>query len=252
MGKMTNAFEDVVACYIKNDAKLAQKMEFVKEYHFEIIKELFKENHKINTTIDLIFLNLSGFFVSNKNLKYDYVYDQIVSYAEILSSTIISAYFKQIGIENTLLDARKLIVTDTNYRNAKVDWEKTSQNIKNTILDTQLYIVQGFIAGASETQTTTLGREGSDYSAAIIAHCLQAKSVSIWKDVPGVLNADPRFFKETCLLHQISYSEVLEMAFYGASVIHPKTIKPLENKGIPLYVRSFIDPKSVGTVIKKE
>ena len=251
MGKMTNAFEDVVESYIKKEAVLAQKIAFVREYHFNIIKELFEENHEVNTTIDLIFLNLSSFFTTNKNLKYDYVYDQIVSFAEILSTTIISAYFKQIGIENTLLDARKLIVTNTNYRNAKVNWEKTYLNINNTISDKQLYITQGFIAGASATKTTTLGREGSDYSAAIIAHCLNAKSLSIWKDVPGVLNADPRYFESTTLLNQISYSEALEMAFYGASVIHPKTIKPLENKNIPLHVRSFIDLDEVGTVIKK-
>lgn len=251
MGKMTNAFEDIVKSYVEDDVKLAQKIVFVKDYHFNIVRELFEENHNINTTIDLIFLSLSSFFTNNKNLKYDYVYDQIVSYAEILSTTIISAYFKQIGIENSLLDAKELIVTDANYRNAKVDWKKTNVNIKNTVIGKELYITQGFIAATTGTQTTTLGREGSDYSAAIMAHCLNAENVTIWKDVPGVLNADPRFFKSTILLNQISYSEALEMAFYGASVIHPKTIKPLENKNIPLYVRSFINPNSVGTVIKK-
>jgi aspartate kinase len=177
------------------------------------------------------------------------VYDQIVGYGELISTKILSNYLNKTGIDNIWIDVRELLITDNNYRNAKVDWDLSCQNINSTIQGNTLYITQGFIAGTAKKTSTTLGREGSDYSAAIFGYCLQADSLTIWKDVPGVYNADPRFFKQKKLLNQISYKEALEMAFYGASVIHPKTIKPLENRNIPLFVRSFAKPNNNGTII---
>jgi aspartate kinase len=174
-----------------------------------------------------------------------------VSYGELISTKIVSNYLSKNGNENTWLDARQLIHTDFQYRTANVDWTTTCQNINNAISKEKIYITQGFIGGATNDTYTTLGREGSDYTAAIFSYCLNAKSMTIWKDVPGVLNADPRFFKDTTLLEKISYREALEMAFYGATVIHPKTIKPLENKGISLFVRSFLHPELKGTEIAK-
>jgi len=252
MGKMTNAFESLILSYIKKDAEFATKLEAIKTFHFAIINDLFPKKHAIIKVIELFFVTISHFFKDNKNTNYDYIYDQVVSYAELMSTKIVSSYLNEVGIKNNWLDARELIHTDANYRNATVDWSATNKSIINLVAKGNLNITQGFIARSSKQTTTTLGREGSDYSAAILAYCLSAESLTIWKDVPGVLNADPRFFTETILLNQISYSEALEMAFYGASVIHPKTIKPLENKSIPLFVRSFVDRLSTGTVIKKD
>lgn len=251
MGKMTNAFEEVVHCYHTNSDELNQKLDSIKDFHTAILVELFENTHPIYREIDLLFLELSNFFIQNNKTNYDYLYDQLVVYGEILSTKTLSAYLNSVGISNKWLDARKLIKTDSNYRSANVDWEATCQNIQQKVNKDQLCITQGFIGGTSETQSTTLGREGSDFSAAIFTYCLDAKSLTIWKDVPGVLTADPRHFEKTELLHQISYREALEMAFYGASVIHPKTIKPLENKNIPLFVKSFMNPAAKGTKITK-
>lgn len=251
MGKMTNAFESMILSYLGNKSDLSTKIKTIEKFHKTILNDLFEKEHEIYTRINMFFGEIAHFFIHNKNKNYDYVYDQIISYGELMSTTIVSAYFSEIGIVNKWIDARKLIRTDTTYRNSKVDWKETSIQIQKEIKDNIHYITQGFIAGASDNVTTTLGREGSDYSAAILAYCLDAESLTIWKDVAGVLNADPRYFSKTTLLNQISYSETLEMAFFGASVIHPKTIKPLENKEIPLYVRSFIDTSVKGTTIKK-
>ncbi len=249
MGKMTNAFEEIVKTYLSGDSKLETAIKFVREFHSTVIDELFDTNHKIYNEIDWLFLEMNQFFIKNKNFNYDYVYDQIVGYGELISTKILSNYLNKTGIDNIWVDVRELLITDNNYRNAKVDWDLSCQNINSTIQGNTLYITQGFIAGTAKKTSTTLGREGSDYSAAIFGYCLQADSLTIWKDVPGVYNADPRFFKQKKLLNQISYKEALEMAFYGASVIHPKTIKPLENRNIPLFVRSFAKPNNNGTII---
>ena len=250
MGKMTNAFEAVANSFYYKKPDLKEKLDFVIAFHQTIIDNLFDENHLINNEIEFIFGELSGFMSINNNPNYNFVYDQIVGFGEYLSTKIVSAYLTEINLKNTWIDVRYLIKTDATYRDAKVDWKLTEENIQNKIKKKTLYITQGFLGG-NENNTTTLGREGSDYTAGIFAYCLNAESVTIWKDVDGVLNADPRVFKETQLLKQISYSETIEMAFYGASVIHPKTIQPLEKKEIPLHVRSFINLKNNGTKVSK-
>ncbi len=252
MGKMTNAFEDVVNAYLYNTKILATKIDIVRTYHYTILNDLFKnESHQVYTEINQLFLLLSGFFIQNKNKEYNYVYDQIVSLAEQMATKIISAYLLENGIDNHWIDIRDYIKTNSDYREAKVDWTATEKNIKALENTKKLQITQGFIGSDSNNNTTTLGREGSDYTAAIFAYCLNANSVSIFKDVAGVLNADPNTFKNTVLLSQISYREAIEMAFYGASVIHPKTLQPLQRKEIPLYVKSFNAPKENGTTVGK-
>ncbi|WP_298262930.1 aspartate kinase [uncultured Lutibacter sp.] len=251
MGKMTNAFEKIVTAYYQKSKDLNQHINYTKNYHLTITTELFNsKKHLIDTEIETLFGHLSGFLITNKSTDYNYIYDQIVGFGELLSTKIISFYLNENNIPNNWIDVRDFIKTDANYRDAKVDWEKTITTIQR--LDkNKLFITQGFLGQSSNKNTTTLGREGSDYSAAIFAYCLNAQSLTIWKDVEGVLNADPRYFENTQLLEQISYNEAIEMAFYGASVIHPKTLKPLENKNIPLYVRSFDNLKNVGTTVSK-
>ena len=197
-----------------------------------------------------LFGQLSGFLLQNKNKDYNFIYDQIIGFGELLSTKIVSSYLNLVGIKNTWIDVRNYIETDATYRDAYVNWEKSKQQIEALNTET-LLISQGFLGRSANGNTTSLGREGSDFTAAIFAHCLNAESVTIWKDVDGVLNADPRYFETTQLLQQIPYDEAIEMAFYGASVIHPKTLKPLENKDIPLYVRSFFNLNSKGTVVGK-
>ena len=250
MGKMTNAFENIVNSYVNNDQeKLTESIDFTINYHTKIISDLFQDEHEIHQNITILFGEMIHFLAKNIAKEYDYLYDQIVCYGELLSTTIVSEYLTDIGVTNTWKDVRKLVITDALHRDATLNWLETEQLIKTQIDSSKLTIVQGFIGGNSNGNTTTLGREGSDYTAAIFAYCLDAKNVTIWKDVLGVLNADPREFKETQLLNQISYEETIEMAFYGASVIHPKTIKPIQNKQIPLYVRSFNDLNSPGTKV---
>ena len=250
MGKMTNAFENIVNSYVNNDQeKLTESIDFTINYHTKIINDLFQDEHEIHQNITILFGEMIHFLAKNIAKEYDYLYDQIVCYGELLSTTIVSEYLTDIGVTNTWKDVRKLVITDAVYRDATLNWLETEQLIKTQIDSSKLTIVQGFIGGNSNGNTTTLGREGSDYTAGVFAYCLDAKNVTIWKDVLGVLNADPREFKETQLLNQISYEETIEMAFYGASVIHPKTIKPIQNKQIPLYVRSFNDLNSPGTKV---
>ena len=250
MGKMTNAFENIVNSYVNNDQeKLTESIDFTINYHTKIINDLFQDEHEIHQNITILFGEMIHFLAKNIAKEYDYLYDQIVCYGELLSTTIVSEYLTDIGVTNTWKDVRKLVITDAVYRDATLNWLETEQLIKTQIDSSKLTIVQGFIGGHSNGNTTTLGREGSDYTAGVFAYCLDAKNVTIWKDVLGVLNADPREFKETQLLNHISYEETIEMAFYGASVIHPKTIKPIQNKQIPLYVRSFNDLNSPGTKV---
>ena len=252
MGKMTNAFENIVNSYVNNDQeKLVESIDFTINYHTKIISDLFQDEHEIHQNVTILFGQMIHFLADNIAKEYDYLYDQIVCYGELLSSTIVSEYLNDIGVDNTWKDVRKILITDAVYRDASLNWLETEQLIKTQIDSSKLTIVQGFIGGNSNGNTTTLGREGSDYTAGIFAYCIDAKNVTIWKDVLGVLNADPREFKETQLLNQISYEETIEMAFYGASVIHPKTIKPIQNKQIPLYVRSFNDLNSPGTKVSR-
>lgn len=248
MGKMTNAFEQVIDSYFYKKDTLEEAVSFVHNFHTEMLNELFSKNSEIYNKVTLLFGELSGFMVQNTSTNYNYVYDQIICFGELLSTTIVSEYLKELGVENNWLDVREYIKTDATYRDAKVNWKTTEKTIKQHVNTSVLNITQGFLGG-NDNETTTLGREGSDYTAGIFAYCLNAKSVTIWKDVEGVLNADPRVFLETELLRNISYTEAIEMAFYGASVIHPKTIQPLEQKNIPLYVRSFDDLEKTGTCV---
>ena len=252
MGKMTNAFEKMTDAYFNNDQeKLTESIDFTSNFHLKIINNLFAENHVIHQKINVLFGQLVRFLTQNKSRNYDYLYDQIVSYGELLSTTIVSDYLNEIKIYNNLVDVREIIITDAVFRDATVNWQETEKRIKTKVDFSKLTIVQGFIGGDLNGNTTTLGREGSDFTAGILAYCLDAESLTIWKDVLGVLNADPREFKEVQLLEHISYEETIEMAFYGASVIHPKTIKPIQNKKIPLIVRSFKNLNSPGTKVSE-
>ncbi len=252
MGKTTNALEAVVQAYFKDKEALTARIDEVKAFHYHIIRELFKdENHPVYWKVDGLFAELVSFLERNKSPKHSFVYDQVICFGELISTTIISLYLNDNGIKNTWTDVRNLIKTDSNYRDAAIDWEETQRNIRSGINKQLLNITQGFLGSDANFFTTTLGREGSDYTAAIFAYCLDAESVTIWKDVPGVLNADPRYFEHTELLHKIPYQEAIELAFYGASVIHPKTLQPLQQKEIPLYVRSFVDPTAKGSAVCK-
>jgi len=253
MGKTTNAFETVLDNYFNNRTKLQSSLQDVKKYHNAILLDLFdNENHEVFKKVGNLFIELDNFFLSNKSPDYNFVYDQVIGYGELVSTTIISCYLEEEGIKNNWLDVRELIKTDNFYRRANVNWDATQNKISKKVNTSILNITQGFLGSDSNNFTTTLGREGSDYTAAIFAYCLNAESVTIWKDVPGVLNADPRYFKNAELLHMISYREAIELAFYGASVIHPKTLQPLQRKEIPLHVKSFLNPKESGTVVGKE
>lgn len=252
MGKSTNALEVIVKNYFEKSPELQVSVQELKDYHSQIINDLFGEDiQQVEIDVLKLYTELEGFLGRNKSPDYSYVYDQIVSYGELLSTTIISNYLNYKGLNNQWLDVRTLIETDSTYRDATVDWAVTEKNISQTVNKNILNITQGFIGSDANNFTTTLGREGSDYTAAIFAYCLGAESVTIWKDVPGVMNADPRIFEDTILLNQISYREAIELAFYGATVIHPKTLQPLQKKEIPLYVKSFINPLLPGTQVSK-
>ena len=252
MGKTTNALEVVIKNYFDKSPELKASIQEVKKYHNQILLDLFEdEQHAVFAAVNRHFSDMENFLNINKSPNYNFVYDQIVSYGEILSTTILSYYFNYAGLKNEWVDVRNLIKTDTTYRDAIVDWELTQKTISKNIRKKVLNITQGFLGSDENNFTTTLGREGSDYSAAIFAYCLNAESVTIWKDVPGVLNADPRYFENAVLLNQISYREAIELAFYGASVIHPKTLQPLQRKEIPLYVKSFVNPLLPGTSVSK-
>lgn len=252
MGKMTNALELVVKNYVEQAKELAENLQEIKKYHNQIIIDLFEdENHSVFAEINNTFQELESFLQQNKSPNYNFIYDQVVSFGELISTKIISNYFNYRGLTNQWLDVRNYIKTDSNYRDAQVLWDDTFKNIQRGGTQKTLYITQGFLGSDEHNFTTTLGREGSDYTAAIFAYCLNAESVTIWKDVPGVLNADPRYFENAVLLQQISYKEAIELAFYGASVIHPKTLQPLQRKEIPLYVKSFLNPTEAGTKVFK-
>lgn len=259
MGKTTNLLEKLVPGSADGSSakQLCQQLE---EYHRDIAYALMPDNKDIQDKINALLTDLDHFCATLPAdvEHYNYNYDQVVSHGELLSTTIIADYLNSLGIKTLWADARQIIKTDTHYREGRVDWETTQEGIKNLELriknSYQVVLTQGFIGGTlhtphSPSSTTTLGREGSDYSAAILAYCLNAESVTIWKDVPGFLNADPKFFSDTVKINQIPYNEAIELAYYGASVIHPKTVKPIQNKNIPLYIRSFITPESEGSSI---
>lgn len=251
MGKTTNAFEVVIKNYFDKSPELQASVQEVKKYHNQILMDLFEdENNAVFGAVNAIFADLESFLQHNKSPNYNFVYDQVVSLGEVLSTTVVSHYFNSQGLKNQWIDVRELIKTDNTYRDAIVDWDLTQKNIKGLKKKT-LNITQGFLGSDENGFTTTLGREGSDYTAAIFAYCLNAENVTIWKDVPGVLNADPRYFENAILLNQISYREAIELAFYGATVIHPKTLQPLQKKEIPLFVKSFVNPLLPGTRVSK-
>ena len=252
MGKTTNALEQVVHSFFENKEQFPQNLQKVREDHHRIIEELFEsESAVISQKVNALFDGVLTFLDTTNAQEYSLVYDQVVSVGELVSTTIISHYMNKEGMENHWLDARECIKTDAYFRDANLYWTDTEAAIQQAVNGKSTLISQGFIGSAPNGLTTTLGREGSDYSAAIFAYALEADSVTIWKDVPGVLNGDPRKFSDTVLLHQISYREAIELAFYGASVIHPKTLQPLQRKEIPLYVKSFENPQNNGTAVSK-
>ena len=249
MGKTTNALEDLLNKSI-NSIDFQADLLNLKKNHWEICEELFDQKHPIFHQLEQIFKKVELCLSTKETRNYDFEYDQVVSYGEILSTIIVSEYLLHQSLNCLWMDARELIFTDSNYRAAQVDLEKTVlavQEIKNK--EAQIIITQGFIGMDDAAHTTTLGREGSDYSAALIAYALNVEEVSIWKDVDGVLNADPKIFKHTQFISELSYREAIELAFYGASVIHPKTIQPLQRKNIKLLVRPFKHPEQAGTLV---
>ncbi len=255
MGKTTNALENLTRAYVDQSDNMHLIYEGIKQYHFDILHELFEPKHPVFDEIANTFVEIDWMIEDEPQDDYDFIYDQIVSIGELVSTRIISAYLNKEGLKNQWLDVRGYIHTDNTYREGIVQWDKTRESITRDIpalLNKGIVVTQGFLGGTSENFTTTLGREGSDYTASIFAACLNAQSVTTWKDVPGILNADPKFFKDTVKFDELSYSEAIEMTYYGASVIHPKTIKPLQNAHIPLLVKPFTDPSASGTVIKED
>lgn len=252
MGKTTNKLETIISLYFSKSKDFSLAISELKNDHYEILDELFEDrSYPVYTKTNYFFDEMLIFFDRNKSPNYDFVYDQVVGFGELISTSIVSYYLKSVGLDNVWHDCRNLIDTDDTYRDAEVNWENTQQKIFNHINKEELSITQGFIGSDSNNFTTTLGREGSDYTAGIFAYCLNAENVTIWKDVPGVLNGDPNVFENTKLLEQISYEEAIELAFFGASVIHPKTLQPLQQKEIPLFVKSFYNPKNTGTKVGK-
>jgi len=252
MGKTTNQLENVLNKWWREEDYLPE-IQTVKEYHSHILEGLFaNQQHPIYEEIGEMFSGLKAFLETPPEDNYDYTYDQVISIGELVSTKIVSAYLNAVGIQNHWLDARDYIKTDELYREARVDWLETESRVMITvhaIAEVQVVVTQGFIGSTWDGHTTTLGREGSDYTAAIFANILNASELVIWKDVPGILNADPKKFADTVKFEHISYHEAIEMTYYGASVLHPKTIKPLQNKNIPLLVKSFIHPQEPGTAI---
>ena len=254
MGKTTNALEKVVNAYYYKKPELSEAIQFVKDFHTGILQGLgFQNNHDIFHQLENVFTEIEWVMEDGTSKGYAFIYDQIVSQGELISTKIISAYLNENGCPNQWLDARDVIQTDNTYREGKINWELTEKLVEGKVKELQkknrIIITQGFIGSTSENFTTTLGREGSDYTAAILSYSLNAEEMVVWKDVPGVLSADPKFYSDAVKLQEVSYLDAIELTYYGATVIHPKTIKPLENKNIPLRVRSFLAPKESGTSV---
>ncbi|MCZ2101302.1 MAG: aspartate kinase [Chitinophagales bacterium] len=260
LGKTTNAIEQVVNSMFSGKADTAKWVGQVKNTHVQIMDDLFAKHPETLSKVEVAFAQLFEAFTDAigrfEGADYDYAYDQIVPYGELFSSKILSHYLEAIHVHNTWIDIRQVISTDMTYRDARIMWEATQQQVESVlkpmIPNCKRMVTQGFVGRTSQNTMTTLGREGSDYTAAILTYCLDAESMHIWKDVPGVLTGDPRVFNDVMLLPRLSYKEAIEMTYYGAKVIHPKTIKPIQNKQIPLYVRPYADPKSLGTLISDE
>jgi aspartate kinase len=255
MGKTTNALEKLTKAYADQSDELHDIYEEIKAYHYTILGEIFDANDPVFDEVANTFVEIDWMIEDEPHDDYDFIYDQVVSVGELVSTRIVTAYLNKIALKSQWLDVRGYIHTDNNYREGNVDWVKTKESIVKDIpamLAKNIVVTQGFLGGTSENFTTTLGREGSDYTASILASCLGAESVTTWKDVPGVLNADPKLFKDTVKFDELSYTEAIEMTYYGATVIHPKTIKPLQNAKIPLLVKPFNDPGAPGTVIKED
>jgi len=250
MGKMTNALEALCNAWFGKSGEVDSLFSHVRDYHENIIADLFGERCAL-PKVERLFAQLREILDSETSISYDYEYDRIIPFGELVSTAIVSAYLTRQGLSARWIDVRKCLKSDDNYRNANVDLETSGALCRKTFTfeDTRIYVTQGFIAGTTTNQTTTLGREGSDYTAALLANLLDGESVTIWKDVPGVMNADPKLYLETVIIPRLSYREAIELSFFGAKVIHPKTIKPLQNKNIPLFVRSFLHPDEPGTVI---
>lgn len=257
MGKTTNALETLIDAIWKKDITSFQdKLAELKSFHFTIVDALFEsKSHPIHAALETVFKDLETRFDKELSSNYNCEYDQIVSLGEVLSTLIVESYFREVGLKSKWMDARKLIRTNAIFRDAEIDWEKTEELLLKNVLpefnQSTLIVTQGFIGHTKDALTTTLGREGSDFTAGIFAFCLNASDVTIWKDVQGMLNADPKFFNDTIKLDRISFNEAIELSYYGASVIHPKTLKPLQNKNIPLVVKSFINPTLEGTEIQQ-
>ncbi|MBK6833725.1 MAG: aspartate kinase [Bacteroidetes bacterium] len=256
MGKITNALERLVDAYFYKKENAEVVLEEIKAFHLNIVTELFpNKSHSFYNDLENTFVEIQWAIEDEPTGTYNFEYDQIVSMGEVFSTKIISAYLNEIGIKNKWMDARGLVQTDNTYREGKVDFELTESLVKKDLVPAvhtnNIVTTQGFLGGTSENFTTTLGREGSDYTAAILAYCVNAENVTIWKDVPGVLNADPKWFDNTIKISELTYQDAIELTYYGATVIHPKTIKPLQNKGIPLFVRSFLNHDEEGTVVKE-
>jgi aspartate kinase len=254
MGKTTNALERLTKAYVDHDGTVDAVFEEIKQYHYSILDKLFDHSDSVFDDVANTFVEIDWIIEEDPHDDYDFIYDQIVSIGELVSTRIVAAYLNKAGLKSQWLDVRGYIHTDNTYREGMVQWDKTRAAINKDVpvmLQNGIVVTQGFLGGTSENFTTTLGREGSDYTASIFASCLGAESVTTWKDVPGILNADPKHFEDTIKFDELTYTEAIEMTYYGASVIHPKTIKPLQNARIPLLVKSFTHPDEPGTVIKE-
>jgi len=253
MGKTTNALEKLLDAYFHEEGAASEILQTIKQQHLEVAQQLFDAHHEVFTSINDTFVEIEWIIEETPQDAYDYLYDQMVSVGELASTRILAAYLQTLGLPVHWLDARDVIQTDNTYREGRIDWETTLERCQEIIppllAEGKMVLMQGFIGATSENFTTTLGREGSDFSAAILAYCLDANRMSIWKDVQGVMTADPRLFEKVSKIDRLSYKEAIEMTYYGAKVLHPKTIKPLQNKNIPLYVKSFIEPSGAGTYV---
>jgi aspartate kinase len=249
-----SALEKILKACISGDSGYNDMITDIWESHISVVSELFNDHNKVRDQIDNTFARLREHLSGQYSGNYDYEYDQVVSFGEIWSTIIVAGFLNERGLRTEWIDIRENIITDDRYRDANILWNESNSRIRrNFDFDKcHIYLTQGFIGGTISGQTTTLGREGSDYSAAILGNILDARLVVFWKDVPGVLNADPKWLPSVSRLNEISYKEAVEMTFSGAKVIHPKTIKPLHNKNIPLNVKSFIHPAEPGTVIRAE
>jgi aspartate kinase len=253
MGKTTNALESIIESFVnKDEKKLKEEYGKLKECHMEILEGLFPDKgNRAYVEVEEVFDELADRLAQEPTMNYDFDYDQLIGYGEVLSTKIIAHYLNSAGLEAKWVDVRRSLKTDSTFREGRVDWEVSTELVNKAFAfnGERFLVTQGFLASNENNQTVSLGREGSDYTAAILAHMLKADSVTIWKDVPGVLNADPKYFDDTILLDKLSYLDAIELAYYGTSVIHPKTIKPLQNKNINLYVKSFVDPIAPGTLV---